>query len=303
MIKKIIAHLLGIVMFLAVLGLTFIFSIRALLNGPAMTEVIEEAFQKEKIDIYTGDMINEILGTDYKDLEEYIDEKELSKAYSQLFTDYMKYYLGMEIDIKESSDKVKTLMKETCQKYEKETGTEIDESQIDEYFTEMEEAIEREKPEENKAMVSFFNTIYSNSIVATLVGIAIICAILIFLLRGRQIITHLIIVLIVNGLCSGLLGIVLNAFSGEAETFDKLMGGVLSQLNTLAIASFVVAVILIIINLILKSQTKQKVSENTIPSTPIQREEIQGTQEIINDNVNTNTIYEEVETPQEKTEE
>lgn len=274
MIKKILAHLLGIVMFLAVLGLTFVLSARELLDGTVITDVIEEALKEQNVNVYTSDMINEILGTDYQDLNDYVEEQELKEKYSKLLSDYIKYYIGMDIDISQSTNEVKEFIQKTCEKYEQETGTEVDESLIDDYFEALEEAVEKEKPEENQMVASIFNTIYSDALLMLLIGIIIVCAILIFLLRGRQILIHFIIVLVVNGLCTGIFSYLLNLVNIGTDIADKLMNDVIAQMKTLAIASFIAAIIFMILNILLKKTKKKVVPETTPSETSIPVEEV-----------------------------
>ena len=241
MIKKILSFFLGIIMFVTILCVTFIFSIRSLLTGTTITNIITDAIDAE-LNITSDDYFNDLLGTTDFKVSEYFNEKEMQESFNNMITEYLKYYLGVESDY---------------QKYTAETGKEIDEKLIDDYFTEIEESLVESKPTENPSMTRVFQIIFSNSIMITLIIIIIVCGLLIFFLRGRKILTHIATVLIFNAIISGLFGKVISFVSDEDLLSDKLLTTISDNLVNIALVSLIVAIILIITNIIIKKLTNK----------------------------------------------
>lgn len=256
MIKKILSFFLGIIMFVTILCVTFIFSIRSLLTGTTITNIITDAIDAE-LNITSDDYFNDLLGTTDFKVSEYFDEKEMQESFNNMITEYLKYYLGVESDYQKYTTDFQNLIEEASEKYTAETGKEIDEKLIDDYFTEIEESLVESKPTENPSMTSVFQIIFSNSIMITLIIIIIICGLLIFFLRGRKILTHIATVLIFNAIISGLFGKVISFVSDEDLLSDKLLTTISDNLVNVALVSLIVAIILIITNIIIKKLTNK----------------------------------------------
>lgn len=256
MIKKILSFFLGIIMFVTILCATFIFSIRSLLTGTTITNIITDAIDAE-LNITSDDYFNNLLGTTDFKVSEYFNEKEMQESFNNMITEYLKYYLGVESDYQKYTTDFQNLIEEASEKYTAETGKEIDEKLIDDYFTEIEESLVESKPTENPSMTSVFQIIFSNSIMITLIIIIIICGLLIFFLRGRKILTHIATVLIFNAIISGLFGKVISFVSDEDLLSDKLLTTISDNLVNVALVSLIVAIILIITNIIIKKLTNK----------------------------------------------
>ena len=256
MIKKILSFFLGIIMFVTILCVTFIFSIRSLLTGTTITNIITDAIDAE-LNITSDDYFNDLLGTTDFKVSEYLNEKEMQESFNNMITEYLKYYLGVESDYQKYTTDFQNLIEEASEKYTAETGKEIDEKLIDDYFTEIEESLVESKPTENPSMTSVFQIIFSNSIMITLIIIIIICGLLIFFLRGRKILTHIATVLIFNAIISGLFGKVISFVSDEDLLSDKLLTTISDNLVNVALVSLIVAIILIITNIIIKKLTNK----------------------------------------------
>lgn len=256
MIKKILSFFLGIIMFVTILCVTFIFSIRSLLTGTTITNIITDAIDAE-LNITSDDYFNDLLGTTDFKVSEYFNEKEMQESFNNMITEYLKYYLGVESDYQKYTTDFQNLIEEASEKYTAETGKEIDEKLIDDYFTEIEESLVESKPTENPSMTRVFQIIFSNSIMITLIIIIIICGLLIFFLRGRKILTHIATVLIFNAIISGLFGKVISFVSDEDLLSDKLLTTISDNLVNIALVSLIVAIILIITNIIIKKLTNK----------------------------------------------
>lgn len=256
MIKKILSFFLGIIMFVTILCVTFIFSIRSLLTGTTITNIITDAIDAE-LNITSDDYFNDLLGTTDFKVSEYLNEKEMQESFNNMITEYLKYYLGVESDYQKYTTDFQNLIEEASEKYTAETGKEIDEKLIDDYFTEIEESLVESKPTENPSMTSVFQIIFSNSIMITLIIIIIVCGLLIFFLRGRKILTHIATVLIFNAIISGLFGKVISFVSDEDLLSDKLLTTISDNLVNVALVSLIVAIILIITNIIIKKLTNK----------------------------------------------
>lgn len=256
MIKKILSFFLGIIMFVTILCVTFIFSIRSLLTGTTITNIITDAIDAE-LNITSDDYFNDLLGTTDFKVSEYLNEKEMQESFNNMITEYLKYYLGVESDYQKYTTDFQNLIEEASEKYTAETGKEIDEKLIDDYFTEIEESLVESKPTENPSMTSVFQIIFSNSIMITLIIIIIVCGLLIFFLRGRKILTHIATVLIFNAIISGLFGKVISFVSDEDLLSDKLLTTISDNLVNIALVSLIVAIILIITNIIIKKLTNK----------------------------------------------
>lgn len=256
MIKKILSFFLGIIMFVTILCVTFIFSIRSLLTGTTITNIITDAIDAE-LNITSDDYFNDLLGTTDFKVSEYFNEKEMQESFNNMITEYLKYYLGVESDYQKYTTDFQNLIEEASEKYTAETGKEIDEKLIDDYFTEIEESLVESKPTENPSMTSVFQIIFSNSIMITLIIIIIVCGLLIFFLRGRKILTHIATVLIFNAIISGLFGKVISFVSDEDLLSDKLLTTISDNLVNVALVSLIVAIILIITNIIIKKLTNK----------------------------------------------
>lgn len=256
MIKKILSFFLGIIMFVTILCVTFIFSIRSLLTGTTITNIITDAIDAE-LNITSDDYFNDLLGTTDFKVSEYLNEKEMQESFNNMITEYLKYYLGVESDYQKYTTDFQNLIEEASEKYTAETGKEIDEKLIDDYFTEIEESLVESKPTENPSMTSVFQIIFSNSIMITLIIIIIICGLLIFFLRGRKILTHIATVLIFNAIISGLFGKVISFVSDEDLLSDKVLTTISDNLVNIALVSLIVAIILIITNIIIKKLTNK----------------------------------------------
>lgn len=256
MIKKILSFFLGIIMFVTILCVTFIFSIRSLLTGTTITNIITDAIDAE-LNITSDDYFNDLLGTTDFKVSEYLNEKEMQESFNNMITEYLKYYLGVESDYQKYTTDFQNLIEEASEKYTAETGKEIDEKLIDDYFTEIEESLVESKPTENPSMTRVFQIIFSNSIMITLIIIIIVCGLLIFFLRGRKILTHIATVLIFNAIISGLFGKVISFVSDEDLLSDKLLTTISDNLVNVALVSLIVAIILIITNIIIKKLTNK----------------------------------------------
>lgn len=256
MIKKILSFFLGIIMFVTILCVTFIFSIRSLLTGTTITNIITDAIDAE-LNITSDDYFNDLLGTTDFKVSEYFNEKEMQESFNNMITEYLKYYLGVESDYQKYTTDFQNLIEEASEKYTAETGKEIDEKLIDDYFTEIEESLVESKPTENPSMTRVFQIIFSNSIMITLIIIIIVCGLLIFFLRGRKILTHIATVLIFNAIISGLFGKVISFVSDEDLLSDKLLTTISDNLVNIALVSLIVAIILIITNIIIKKLTNK----------------------------------------------
>lgn len=261
MIKKIISFFLGLIMFVTIFCITIIFATRSLLTGPTIINYITDNFDGE-LEIIGDDYFNDILNTTDFELEEYADKEEIELAFNNMITQYLKYYLGVDVDYEESTTKLKDLIIEACQKYENETGKEVDESLVDEYFNEIDNTIAENKPVEDESVTPIFRIIFSNSIIISLIIIVLVCAIVIVLLRGRKILTHLATILIFNALASGLFGKVLSFISSDINSSNdigsQLFETISNQLVNIGIICLIVAIILIVANIIIKSIVKKK---------------------------------------------
>lgn len=275
MIKKIIAFFLGVIMFLSILFITIAISTRTILNGTTLQTLVSSELNGEIIDDY---LINDTLNTNDFEIDKYIEKEKMNEAISTLLSDYLKYYVGVESNYQASSNKLKDILKEGITKYEKDTGENVDEQALDDIINEINEELEKNKPEIDQNVSQVFQILYSKSIILIPAIIAIICGILIFVLRGRKILTHLAITLIINAIISSGLSFLISTISQADEISEKILLNISNQFSKISIICIVVAIISIIINVIIKKLEKKEPN--------IQNQEVNNNQEIINNDNN-----------------
>lgn len=275
MIKKIIAFFLGVIMFLSILFITIAISTRTILNGTTLQTLVSSELNGEIIDDY---LINDTLNTNDFEIDKYIEKEKMNEAISTLLSDYLKYYVGVESNYQASSNKLKDILKEGITKYEKDTGENVDEQALDDLINEINEELEKNKPEIDQNVSQVFQILYSKSIILIPAIIAIICGILIFVLRGRKILTHLAITLIINAIISSGLSFLISIISQADEISEKILLNISNQFSKISIICIVVAIISIIINVIIKKLEKKEPN--------IQNQEVNNNQEIINNDNN-----------------
>lgn len=275
MIKKIIAFFLGVIMFLSILFITIAISTRTILNGTTLQTLVSSELNGEIIDDY---LINDTLNTNDFEIDKYIEKEKMNEAISTLLSDYLKYYVGVESNYQASSNKLKDILKEGITKYEKDTGENVDEQALDDLINEINEELEKNKPEIDQNVSQVFQILYSKSIILIPAIIAIICGILIFVLRGRKILTHLAITLIINAIISSGLSFLISIISQADEISEKILLNISNQFSKISIICIVVAIISIIINVIIKKLEKKEPN--------IQNQEVNNNQEITNNDNN-----------------
>lgn len=276
--KRFIASILGIIVFILLVGTCTQLIVREILSANtlnSLVEVLPEVLEEE-IGIEDGEQAIEDLTSameeEYPGISEYFDVKEFKKELVTLVATGLKN-LGNP-DAKEliETDSFKEYIEDSITKYEKETNNDVDDALIEELFDTMDEELYITKESIGIGEeVIIFEIIFSNKILITLIAGIVLCIILMFILLGNIQTTLLKVKtpFLVNGVGALLVGFAVNSLISGMEVngsypLAKVGFIVSTPFFKVAAISIVIGIALIIIAKVLKNNRSIENSNNAI---------------------------------------
>ncbi len=276
--KKFLASLLGIVIFFLLVPACTIFIAREIMSEDTIRTIVDYVpgvFDEEQEDGTSEDLIESFMSTlDSADprLAEQFDEEELKDEIIIMFSKALENLGNPEAEYLIDTTSFKKYLETGIEKYEKETGVEIEDDLVETVFAELDEEMMISKDTlEAPEVLTIFETIYSNQILLTLVSGIVLCIILIVILLGdiSSALLKIKTPFIINGLGGLGIGYLINSILATANVNDlKLPQPVLSQVTSpffkVGIASLVLGIVLIIVAKILKKNRSIENSNNAL---------------------------------------
>jgi len=258
-IKKIISILLSLIILLAITTLSAIYVARTFVSGENLVNL---AFATTKqSDIKYSEVISEVANNNsIPNIDEYVNDEEIKESLEEMINDTLKYYSGLPDAEKPSTDKIKEIVKNSLKEYEKDTKKPVDYASIDKSFAEIDNTIEQEMESlntpENENVKKVFNFIYSDKIVTIAIIAIIVSVILIIILERsiKKIISKIIVIAIFNGIGNSLFGVVLEKIFEQEnnQALTNILATLKNSFDKIAMISFIIAVIGLIISITLK---------------------------------------------------
>ena len=262
--KRFLASLLGVVIFFLLLPTCVILVVRDVSSEKTIGKILEVAPQL--IDEESGgetiaqSIINEMEKRD-PEAAKYFKEDELQEQFVILISSTLQNLGNPDAENLFDITEFKKYFENVLDEYKEDTGEEIPEDYVDDFFESMElDLISREeiKQEAGEALV-IFEAIYSNSVLITLIAGIVLCVILMFILlkdisltllkvKTSFMINGILIILLGSGLSAALKSTEMN---GGPVPID-LISTVTSPFYKVGAISLVIAIALIIIAKVLK---------------------------------------------------
>lgn len=264
MMKRFLASLLGVVIFFLLLPTCVILVVRDVSSEKTIGKILEVAPQL--IDEESGgetiaqSIINEMEKRD-PEAAKYFKEDELQEQFVILISSALQNLGNPDAENLFDITEFKKYFENVLDEYKEDTGEEIPEDYVDDFFESMElDLISREeiKQEAGEALV-IFEAIYSNSVLITLIAGIVLCVILMFILlkdisltllkvKTSFMINGILIILLGSGLSAALKSTEMN---GGPVPID-LISTVTFPFYKVGAISLVIAIALIIIAKVLK---------------------------------------------------
>lgn len=264
MMKRFLASLLGVVIFFLLLPTSTILIARDVSSEKTIGKILEVAPQL--IDEESGgetiaqSIINEMEKRD-PEAAKYFKEDELQEQFVILISSALQNLGNPDAENLFDITEFKKYFENVLDEYKEDTGEEIPEDYVDDFFESMElDLISREeiKQEAGEALV-IFEAIYSNSVLITLIAGIVLCVILMFILlkdisltllkvKTSFMINGILIILLGSGLSAALKSTEMN---GGPVPID-LISTVTFPFYKVGAISLVIAIALIIIAKVLK---------------------------------------------------
>lgn len=262
--KRFLASLLGVVIFFLLLPTCVILVARDLSSEKTIGKILEVAPQlideESSGETIAQSIINEMEKRD-DEAAKYIKEDELQEQFVILFSSALQNLGNPDAENLIDITGLKKYFENVLDEYEEDTGEEIPEDYVDDFFESMElDLISREeiKQEAGEALV-IFEAIYSNSVLITLIAGIVLCVILMFILLKDISLTLLKVKtsFMINGILIILLGSGLSAALNSTEMNGgpvpiDLISTVTFPFYKVGAISLVIAIALIIIAKVLK---------------------------------------------------
>lgn len=262
--KRFLASLLGVVIFFLLLPTSTILIVRDVSSEKTIGKILEVAPQL--IDEESGgetiaqSIINEMEKRD-PEAAKYFKEDELQEQFVILISSALQNLGNPDAENLFDITEFKKYFENVLDEYKEDTGEEIPEDYVDDFFESMElDLISREeiKQEAGEALV-IFEAIYSNSVLITLIAGIVLCVILMFILlkdisltllkvKTSFMINGILIILLGSGLSAALKSTEMN---GGPVPID-LISTVTFPFYKVGAISLVIAIALIIIAKVLK---------------------------------------------------
>lgn len=262
--KRFLASLLGVVIFFLLLPTCVILVVRDVSSEKTIGKILEVAPQL--IDEESGgetiaqSIINEMEKRD-PEAAKYFKEDELQEQFVILISSALQNLGNPDAENLFDITEFKKYFENVLDEYKEDTGEEIPEDYVDDFFESMElDLISREeiKQEAGEALV-IFEAIYSNSVLITLIAGIVLCVILMFILlkdisltllkvKTSFMINGILIILLGSGLSAALKSTEMN---GGPVPID-LISTVTFPFYKVGAISLVIAIALIIIAKVLK---------------------------------------------------
>lgn len=257
--KKFGTVVISIVMFFSILSFTALFSLRNVFSKNGISEILEVGFEDIEIDSLVDDIFNS--NEDTKELGEYVDKNEFKNAFTDYVAEYFVYAFS-ENNKQPSSEKLKEILSQSLEKYEKDNNVALDDNVIDEVFDTFDKEMEESKTEitaDNDVRV-IFDFVYGNYYLVAL-GISIVCLILIFIINMsiKPVFTSLGIVSIISGVFAFLISLGLKVMLETEEEIKALANAVSSPFKIVAIISIVLGIVLLIVKTYIKDNKKEEI--------------------------------------------
>lgn len=161
-----------------------------------------------------------------------------------------------------SSEKLKEILTQSLEKYEKDNNVALDDNVIDEVFDTFDKEMEESKTEiaADNDVKLLFDFIYSNYYLIAL-GISIVCLFLIFIINMsiKPVLTSLGVVSIISGVFVFLISLGLKVMLETEEEIKALANVVSSPFKMAAIISIVIGIVLLIFKTYIKDKPKEEV--------------------------------------------
>lgn len=267
LLKKLFSSLLNFILLLAVTTLCAIFVTRNLLSGDNILGILNSSTINNNYD-YSSLIPNNSNDNIYQNINEYIDSEELTEELGSLITDYLKYSSGIPGSTAPSTDELKEIIKESSKKYEEKTGQTINTEEINKQLDEIEIKLQEENEiTKNNTYKQAFQFIYNDNYIYIAIAVIVVCIILILLLNKiENLIKHLIIVSLFNGIGNLAFGFALNKILASKSNVNNIVSNMTNTFNKIAIISFIISGVLLIIYIIIKVikyNRKKKEESNT----------------------------------------
>lgn len=257
--KKFGTVVISIVMFFSILSFTTLFSLRNVFSKNGISEILEVGFKDIEIDSLVDDIFNS--NEDTKELGEYVDKNEFKEAFTDYVAEYFVYAFS-ENNKQPSSEKLKEILTQSLEKYEKDNNVALDDNVIDEVFDTFDKEMEESKTEiaADNDVKLLFDFIYSNYYLIAL-GISIVCLFLIFIINMsiKPVLTSLGVVSIISGVFVFLISLGLKVMLETEEEIKALANVVSSPFKMAAIISIVIGIVLLIFKTYIKDKPKEEV--------------------------------------------
>lgn len=293
--KRFLASLLGVVVFFLLVPTCVILVAREITSEKTIGKILEVAPQL--VDEESGgetiaqSIINEMEKRD-PEAAKYFKEDELQEQFVILISSALQNLGNPDAENLFDITEFKKYFENVLDEYEEDTGEEIPEDYVDDLFESMElDLISREEiKQESGEVLVIFETIYSNSVLITLISGIALCIILMFILLGniKDTLSKAKTPFMVNGILIVLLGSGVSALlkSGElngAPVPLDLISTVTFPFYKIGAISIVISVILIVVSKVLTHNKSISNSNDAI-------ENLGNTTYIPNNNI-TNTPY------------
>lgn len=293
--KRFLASLLGVVVFFLLVPTCVILVAREITSEKTIGKILEVAPQL--VDEESGgetiaqSIINEMEKRD-PEAAKYFKEDELQEQFVILISSALQNLGNPDAENLFDITEFKKYFEKVLDEYEEDTGEEIPEDYVDDFFESMElDLISREeiKQEAGEVLV-IFEAIHSNSVLITLISGIALCIILMFILLGniKDTLSKAKTPFMINGILIVLLGSGVSALlkSGElngAPVPLDLISTVTFPFYKIGAISIVISVILIVVSKVLTHNKSISNSNDAI-------ENLGNTTYIPNNNI-TNTPY------------
>ncbi len=254
MLKKVINYILSL---LLLLSLTTILASYILKNFLSSSNIEKMLFTDNNV----------IIENSLPDFNDYIDQKELNKVYSNLLSNYLQYNIGL-LKQTPSLDELTNILNKYCDSYEQAKDIKIDRSFINTNIEALDKNLKEnmQLKKDHMTVIFYLLNLDSTPIIAI---IAFIVILIIYFLINRNIlklISDLAYIFIMDTVGMYALGIVLKyklkAEIAEYEIVANVVNYLQNILNHVAIYSFIIGIILLAIYLVIKLIKNKKTRYN-----------------------------------------
>ncbi len=250
MIKKIVNYILSLILLLALTTILVTLTLRNFVSSENIEKMI---FTDNKISIDSQD----------NKFNDYIDEKEMNRVYSELLSNYIKYNMGITKE-EPSLEELRSILNKYCDKFDLDNDFKINRGFIDININSLDKNLKENMIIKNNKLNKVFSLLYSKITLYIAIIIFILVIIIILLINRNviKLIADLLSVFMMNTIGMFLLGMVIEYRLSNKIGIESIVKYLKDTLNNIALYSLLIGIILLVIYLIITIIKKKKTRLN-----------------------------------------